>query len=276
MIELPEAVNLGHQTGKELTGKRISKVITATSPHKFAFFNGDPEEYPALLTGKKILSTIGHGMFVDLCCEADTKLSFSEGTNIRYSVPGEAHPTKHQLLIEFEDSSFITFSVAMYGGILAFKGELDNKYYQGSLQSISPLDEAFDENTFDEILRGVTKDLSLKALLATEQRIPGLGNGVLQDILFNAGMHPRRKISSVGDFQLSELLHSLKVTLDRMATQGGRDTEKDLYASNGGYKTLLSKNSYKNPCPICGDSIVKQPYMGGAIYFCPTCQPLHK
>jgi hypothetical protein len=32
------------------------------------------------------------------------------------------------------------------------------------------------------------KKLSLKALLATEQRIPGLGNGVLQDILFKARM----------------------------------------------------------------------------------------
>ena len=274
MIELPEATNLGHQAGKELAGKKISKVYTATSPHKFAFFNGDPEDYSALLTGKKILSARGHGMFVDLCCEEDTCISISEGTNMRYFAPGEPHPDRHQLLIEFGDGSFIAFSVAMYGGIWAFRGELDNKYYLGSLNSISPLDEAFDENTFHEIFRNATKDLSLKALLATEQRIPGLGNGVLQDILFNAGMHPRRKMSAVGDFQRAELFHSLKVTLDRMATEGGRDTEKDLYGKAGGYRTLLSKNSYKDPCTNCGDTIVKQPYMGGAVYFCPTCQPL--
>lgn|GEM_PF-2077218 len=30
-----------------------------------------------------------------------------------------------------------------------------------------------------------------KAFLATEQRIPGLGNGVLQDILWTARIHPK-------------------------------------------------------------------------------------
>ena len=114
----------------------------------------------------------------------------------------------------------------------------------------------------------------MKALLATEQRIPGLGNGVLQDILFNAGLHPKRKMSTLSDFQLSELLYSLTVTLDKMTILGGRDTEKDLYGKPGGYQTLLSKISIKHPCRKCGDEIVKQPYMGGAIYFCPTCQPL--
>ena len=41
--------------------------------------------------------------------------------------------------------------------------------------------------------------LSLKALLATKQRIPGLGNGVLQDILFNAKMHPKRKVNRLSE-----------------------------------------------------------------------------
>jgi formamidopyrimidine-DNA glycosylase len=59
-----------------------------------------------------------------------------------------------------------------------------------------------------------------------------------------------------------------------MAEKGGRDTEKDLFGNAGGYKTLLSKNTYKNPCPNCGNTIVKEAYLGGAIYFCPVCQPL--
>ncbi|MFO7935831.1 MAG: zinc finger domain-containing protein [Bacteroidales bacterium] len=30
----------------------------------------------------------------------------------------------------------------------------------------------------------------------------------------------------------------------------------------------------KELCPNCGDAIVKEAYMGGAVYFCPVCQPL--
>ena len=274
MLEIPESKTISHQAGNELINKKIKSVLPASSPHKFAFFHGDPESYADLLIGRRILSTKGHGMFVDLYCDEDICISISEGTNIRYYSSHEPHPEKHQLLIEFEEGSFLAFSVAMYGGIWAFRGLFDNKYYQGSLNSISPLDDAFNEGYFNNILKSVTIDLSLKALLATEQRIPGLGNGVLQDILFNAGMHPKRKKSTLSDFHKSELFHSIKVTLDKMTSLGGRDTEKDLYGLPGGYKTILSKNSVTNPCPNCGDTIIKQPYLGGAIYFCPTCQAL--
>jgi formamidopyrimidine-DNA glycosylase len=55
---------------------------------------------------------------------------------------------------------------------------------------------------------------------------------------------------------------------------GGRDTEKDFFGHNGRYKTILSKNTVKNPCPNCGNKIVKEQYLGGAVYFCPSCQVL--
>lgn len=41
-----------------------------------------------------------------------------------------------------------------------------------------------------------------------------------------------------------------------------------------GYKTKLSKNTVDKPCPVCGNIIKKEAYMGGSIYFCPTCQKL--
>ena len=162
----------------------------------------------------------------------------------------------------------------MYGGIWACKDEFQNTYYQGSLHSISPLNEAFDESFFDNIFQSQTKDLSMKALLATEQRIPGLGNGVLQDILFNSNLHPKRKKSTISDFEKGELFHSLKVTLHSMTEKGGRDTEKDFFGQNGGYKTILSKNTVNQACPKCGNKIVKEAYLGGAIYYCPSCQKI--
>ncbi len=57
-----------------------------------------------------------------------------------------------------------------------------------------------------------------------------------------------------------------------MARQGGRDTEKDLFGNFGGYITLMSKNTVGKACPVCGGLIQKQAYMGGSIYFCPSCQ----
>jgi len=273
MLEIPESKTISLQADKILVNRTIAEVITASSPHKFAFYYDDPEEYPELLKGIRIKSTHGHGMYVDIHCDDDICISIGDGTNIRYYPSFEECPAKHQLLIKFDDGGCVAFTVAMYGGIWAYRGEFDNPYHRGSLNSISPLEEAFDEFYFNSIYNSTTKNISLKALLATEQRIPGLGNGVLQDILFNAGLHPRRKKSTLSDFEKAELFYSLKITLKNMAEKGGRDTEKDLLGNAGGYITLLSKNTFKNPCPNCGNAIVKEAYLGGAIYFCPVCQP---
>jgi len=108
--------------------------------------------------------------------------------------------------------------------------------------------------------------------LATKQRILGLGNGVLQDICFNAGLHPKRKVNSLNTAEIEKLYKSIINTIQKMINEGGRDTEKDIYGKIGGYKTILSKNTYKNPCPICSGAISKETYLGGAIYYCQTCQ----
>ena len=209
MLEIPESRTVGLQAAETLTGKTVTEVVNATSPHKFAWYNGDPAQYNKLLVGRTIESAKGHGMFVDILFDKNTYLTIGDGAILRYGKKGEKRPDKHQLLIGFDDGSFLVFTIAMYGGIWAYKGLFDNKYYQGSLTSISPLDDAFNEQVFNSIFKSSKKDLTAKALLATEQRIPGVGNGVLQDILFNAGIHPKRKQSTITDFEKSGLMFKI-------------------------------------------------------------------
>ena len=147
-----------------------------------------------------------------------------------------------------------------------------NKYYQLSKKKPPPLSDAFDRAYFNSLFSERTSKLSLKAFLATEQRIPGLGNGVLQDILFNAKMHPKKKVNTLSSKGKEELLGSLKAILTRMVEGGGRDTETDLHGRPGGYKTLLSRNTVDKPCSVRGTIIRKEAYLGGSIYFCPQCQ----
>lgn len=116
--------------------------------------------------------------------------------------------------------------------------------------------------------------LSVKAFLATEQRIPGLGNGVLQDILFQAGLHPKRKLTTLSETEKRRLMSSMVMVLKEMTKLGGRDTEKDLFGNNGGYITKMSKNTIKKGCPICGGVTTKEAYLGGSVYYCPVCQPI--
>lgn len=274
MIELPESRTWGLQADKQLAGRTITAVFNATQPHKFTWYSGDPLAYPALLVGRAFLSACGYGAFVDFCLDKDVHITVGDGTNVRYLEPGSDVPTNYQLLICLDNEAMLVFTVAMYGGIHAYAGVLESTYFQGAVTKPSPLDEAFDAAYFGGLFDEAKKNLSAKAFLATEQRIPGLGNGVVQDILFQARIHPKRKLASIAVEEREQLFHAVKTTLAEMTTRGGRDTEKDLFGNAGRYRTILSRNTYADPCPICGGGIVKEAYLGGAVYYCPCCQPL--
>lgn len=272
MIELPEAKVIAEQMKQILIGKRITNVVAAQTPHKFAWYFGNPENYDELLSDKTIGEANSHGGLVEISAE-DCRILLGDGVRIRYHGKDEKLPTKHQLLITFDDGSSLSCSVQMYGGMWCFReGENHNPYYVVAKEKPSPYCDDFNESYFMNMVKQDIGNLSIKSFLATQQRIPGLGNGVLQDILWNAKLHPKCKMSSLNERSLSELFNSIKSTLDEMAEKGGRDTEKDIYGMNGGYKTIMSSKNAEAKCPVCGEAIIKEAYMGGSIYYCSRCQ----
>ncbi|MBI9097103.1 MAG: hypothetical protein JEY91_01435 [Spirochaetaceae bacterium] len=273
MLELPEAYSISQQIKKNLTGKRITHIITLQSPHKLTWFNGDPGAYNKMLMGKTIENATYCGGMVKIEL-GKTTLLLSDGINLRYFENSCNLPPKHQLLLEFSDSTYLCSSTQMYGGIVCFQnGIYENDYYKAALEKPSPLSSDFTKNYFLSLLKSINPEkTSAKAFLATEQRIPGLGNGVLQDILFNASIHPKRKMNSLGEKEIENLYNSIIATLREMCDRGGRNTEKDLFGNSCAYQTLFCKKNLGQPCPSCGSVIEKANYMGGTIYYCGKCQ----
>ena len=275
MIELPESLNIAGQINDTISGKRITSLISAYTPHKLVWYFGEPPEYPDLLVGRTIGKASAYGGMVEIKA-GGANILFGEGVGIRFHGKNESRPAKHQLLIEFNDHSALSGTIQMYGGLGAFlDGKLENPYYKAAKGKPSPFSSAFDKMYFDRLVSAEeVQKLSLKALLATGQRIPGLGNGILQDILFNAKMHPKKKAMALFTKDKEILFNSIKTTISAMAAQGGRDTELDLFGRPGGYKTILSKNTVNKPCPVCGTTIKKETYLGGNVYYCEKCQRL--
>jgi formamidopyrimidine-DNA glycosylase len=273
MIEIPEAVVLARQLNETIKGKRIKEVVAASSPHKFAWFFGEPSEYGALLRGRVIERTIPYGGRVEIEAEGAV-LHIGEGAILRFYEAGEKFNAKHQLLVVFDDDSALVGTVAMYGGFWAFPAGAmnDNFYYTAAKNAVSPLSDAFDYAYFQTLLNEKSIKMSAKAFLVTEQRIPGLGNGVLQDILLDAKIHPKKKMNTLSDEQQRAIFDSVKTILSDMTDSGGRDTERDLFGNQGGYKTKLSKSNIALICPDCGGAVKKEAYMGGSVYFCENCQ----
>jgi formamidopyrimidine-DNA glycosylase len=276
MIELPESTSLARQINEVLIGRTITSVIAANSPHKFAWYFGDPEAYSGRLLNNEMISAQTYGAFIEISLSGATLL-FSDGVRLRLHPAAGAIPKKHQLLLGLDNDTHLSVSLSMYGGIFCWEHgmEFDNPYYETAKSKPSPLEDAFDEAYFMRLLapENVQK-LSLKATLATEQRIPGLGNGCLQDILWNAKVNPKSKTNTLSDDACQNLFNNLKTTLLEMTRLGGRNTEKNLFGEPGGYPVVMSAANKGKPCPRCGTLIQKEAYMGGSVYTCKTCQPL--
>jgi len=169
MIELPEALNISAQVNDTISGKQIASVTVAYTPHKLAWYYGEPTKYSDLLRGKTIGKANAYGSMVEIKVE-NANILLGEGVGLRFHGKNEPRPLKHQLSIEFDDHSALSASIQMYGGIGSFlDGELDNPYYKVAKEKPSPLSPAFGEGYFDNIIsvQDIQK-LSLKAFLATE------------------------------------------------------------------------------------------------------------
>jgi formamidopyrimidine-DNA glycosylase len=270
MIELPEAMVLARQWNETLQGKVIEHVSVNSKPHKLAWFVDEGKDYQQLLKGKGFSYAVNFAGYVCLYFE-DAQVIFHDGVNLRYFHTMVEHG-QHQLLIVFSDQSCLMATVAMYGGLYVTKRDIvPTTYMKASVDAIDCLSSQF---TFEFFMAKANEKLSLKAFLATEQRFPGIGNGVIQDILFKSGLHPKLKIRDCDDSQLRKLYEKLVTTIREMVALGGRNNETDLFGMPGGYEVLMTSAQLKNPCRNCSGSITKESYMGGSIYFCPRCQPL--
>lgn len=107
MIEAPEALHLSRQLNRTVRGKKITEVAAGYTPHKFTFYYGSPETYPALLTGKETGPACARGGMVEMGVE-DVILLFSDGANLTYLEPGAKLPSKYQLLVGLEDESLFS------------------------------------------------------------------------------------------------------------------------------------------------------------------------
>ncbi len=85
-------------------------------------------------------------------------------------------------------------------------------------------------------------------------------------------MHPKHPLTELEGIQQESLFQAIVSVVETVAEEGGRYDETDLFGNPGGYIRLMDSKSAGTPCPVCGTTIQKIQYLGGACYFCPGCQ----
>jgi formamidopyrimidine-DNA glycosylase len=275
MFELPEFVTLARQMNDTLKGKTIERGQLGNSPHKFVWYNRSHEEFERLTEDKTVGEAQVRGKWLFLPLEPGYVLLLGEcGGKVLYHPPGSKVPKKFHLYITFDDDSFFTATTQMWGAMELYEaGEERTRQYVKGMRT-TPIEPEFTLDYFsallDDLVEGPKR--SAKSLLTQDQLIPGLGNAIAQDILFRAHLHPRHPLADLSTTQRRALYDAIVTTTGEVIAQGGRYDEYDLYNNRGGYVRIMDKNAVEQPCPECGGQIVKIQYLGGACYFCPSCQ----
>jgi formamidopyrimidine-DNA glycosylase len=275
MIELPEALTIARQMTEALQGKRIASAVRGNAPHKFAFYNREPEEYAAILPGKTMGPAEGRGSCIVAAVEPGYALLLGfGGERIILHETEKTIPAKHQLLIRYDDGSALSVTVQGWGFAQLLDTEELAAHPHANGPGPLPLSAAFTLEyflgLFDPFDPG--DPTSLKLFMISKPGIRGVGNGCLQDILFRARLHPRRRAADTSAQERERLYQATRTTLQEMVEGGGRDSDRDLHNRPGGYVRLLHSKTAGEPCPECGTPIEKIAYLGGACYFCPRCQ----
>jgi formamidopyrimidine-DNA glycosylase len=115
----------------------------------------------------------------------------------------------------------------------------------------------------------------IKPLLLNQRVIAGLGNIYVDETLFKAGIHPKRRASRLSRNRLAFLWDAVQHILKEAIQRGGSSVD-DYRLPDG------SKGSFQNlhqvygkcgqPCPRCGTVIKKIRVGGRGTSFCPYCQ----
>jgi formamidopyrimidine-DNA glycosylase len=275
MFELPEYTTLARQMNETLAGKTVQRGMLGNSPHKFVWYNRKPDEFEKLTRGKHVGSARVRGRWLMLDLEPGYRLLLGEcGGRVLYHVPEAVLPEKYHLFLTFTDGSALTLMTAMWGAMELYEAgkELERQYIKD--MRTTPVDPKFTFKYFntliDELLQGPKR--SIKSLLTQDQLIPGLGNAIAQDIMFNARLHPRHALMDLMPGQRRDLFAAIVDTVREVTKKGGRNDEFNLFGKPGGYIRIMDSNAAGKPCPECGHTIEKIQYLGGACYFCFKCQ----
>lgn len=106
---------------------------------------------------------------------------------------------------------------------------------------------------------------TVKSWLMNQSVMAGIGNVYSDEILYQAGIHPKKQVSQLDDDELDQLFHKMREVL-MQTIEVGADP-------NNMPRSYLLPNRESNACPRCGAELQKTSISSRSAIYCPRCQP---
>lgn len=224
-----------------------------------------PQKLQANLAGSRLASTARHGKF--LFAELDRGgwlvLHFGMTGGLAYAKQEDEPPRFTQLLLEFDNGYYLAYTCQRMLGRVSYAEDREAFIAERELGP-DALAEDLDGEAFADLLAG--RRGMIKSALMNQSIVAGMGNVYVDEVLFQAGIHPKTPIHRLDGKQIRTIYRTMRRVLHKAV-------EKESIIERLPASYLLPRRDTDRPCPRCGGPIRQMDVSGRTTHYCPDCQP---
>ncbi|MGB8266264.1 MAG: bifunctional DNA-formamidopyrimidine glycosylase/DNA-(apurinic or apyrimidinic site) lyase [Candidatus Velthaea sp.] len=269
MPELPEVETIVRGLQRAVAGKVIA-AVTVSMP-KIAV--GPPGvDFAAALAGDRITEVGRRAKFAVIGLASGRRLTVHLRMTGRLivAVPGAPpYPYTH-VRFAFSDGWSLSFADVRQFGRVRLLEPGDAWDADGGVE---PLSQAFTSEAFVSMLDG--RRTPVKSLLLDQRRVAGIGNIYACEALWEAGIRPSRRAHTISRPARRRLHGAIVDVLQRSIDARGTSVDDyvDAEGLKGGFQNELSVyGRLGQPCPRCGNAIVRTVIGQRGTWWCRRCQ----
>ena len=262
MRAVPELIEV--EFYRRLAERALDRRISAVHAPDAWFLKGatTAAELEAVLVGARLVGARRTGKLLLLDTDVDTVLGLRFGMTGRLLVDGRAGVDRLEYASSREEPRWERFGLTFADGgalVLSDPRRLGGVELDPATERLGP--DAWEASPSQ--LRGALagSQAPLKARLLDQARLAGLGNLLVDELLWRAGLDPGRPAGSLDATELRRLHRHLRSTLDDLASRGGSHTGR-----------LQPARTRGASCPKDGAALLRRTIGGRTTYSCPKHQ----
>ena len=269
MPELPDLLYMQKYLRQQVTGKSVT-LFTIKKPVVLRV--AIPQNPQQTLVGKTIRNVAVHEPFLRFELEptAEVIMNLMLAGKLQHQRAGEKAEGHLCCSFTLSDGSSLNLcdQELMAKVYLVPSGQYSAipKYER---QGVDILSADFTKSRLRQLV-GTHRRKQVRVLINDHTVLSAIGNAYADEILFDAGIHPKTFVTKLSPESIDTLYNSIKNVM-----QWGIDqVEKAGQPIHRKVRDHMKvRNRKGEPCVRCGSKIRREGVRGHDVYFCPVCQP---
>jgi formamidopyrimidine-DNA glycosylase len=269
MPELPEVETIARSLAPHVVGRRVVAVRVRERRLREPVAAG----FGAALTGRRITALARAGKTLVATLDDDRRWLVHFGMTGRLTLvegPPSARLHDHVEIVLDDGRRLVYNDVRRFGRLVVVSPDAVHGAVGRGLEPLGP--DAGPERLAALARR---RRLSVRAFLMDQRVLLGVGNIYASEILFQAGVRPRRQAGRLRPAEWARVVAGMRAVLEEAIACGGSSISdyRDGFERSGSYQ--LRHHVYDRagePCAVCGARIRSLVIVGRSSYYCPACQ----